>query len=186
MGRWINRDPINELGFQFAKGNAKNYDINNRFEKYYELVTGRLLKGSDAFLDGGNNHYVFVKNNPMKFIDPEGLAVWLCNRPLSFVKKDPGKDSIRTHAFIWVDSVNTGYGVSTKHPILAALGDTVDGYIVKESSKGKDCTKIYTCPTREKQILKYIQSEDNNRFLRYNLYTLNCNHWATKVLQSVD
>ena len=51
MGRWINRDPVREMGFEPSKSN------------------------STAMQEGGPNLYAFVDNNPLSNVDPLGLVV---------------------------------------------------------------------------------------------------------------
>ncbi len=53
IGRWANRDPVGELGFRASNA----------------LISVRL--------DGEANPYVFVQNDPLTKLDPDGLFVFV-------------------------------------------------------------------------------------------------------------
>jgi RHS repeat-associated protein len=52
IGRWTNRDPLGEPGFELLRGKKP------------------------SFLAGGPNKHLFVQNNPVSIIDPLGLWQW--------------------------------------------------------------------------------------------------------------
>ncbi|MCK4565152.1 MAG: RHS repeat-associated core domain-containing protein, partial [Verrucomicrobia bacterium] len=43
--------------------------------RWYNPETGRWLSKDPIGISGGLNQYVFVENNPVNFVDPEGLTV---------------------------------------------------------------------------------------------------------------
>jgi RHS repeat-associated protein len=44
--------------------------------RYYDPIRGRYLVPDPLGLGGGANAYAYVNNNPLKYIDPEGLALF--------------------------------------------------------------------------------------------------------------
>ena len=73
--RWLNRDPVAELGFA--------------------AIRGRHQKEAHR----GANQYRFNLNDPCGFIDPEGLTVWVCSRPAQIPIIGP----ITTHVYFYDD-----------------------------------------------------------------------------------
>ncbi len=68
---------VSDLGnhFRFA---GQYYDaetgLHYNFHRYYDPNTGRYLRADPIGLNGGMNPYVYVQNNPVNLIDPEGLS----------------------------------------------------------------------------------------------------------------
>lgn len=58
----------------------------NSHARYFNPETGRYLTPDPIGLEGGINLYVYTLNNPINYIDPYGLKVYKCQRPLN-----PGK-----------------------------------------------------------------------------------------------
>jgi RHS repeat-associated protein len=70
--------------------------------RYYHLGLQRFLSEDPLGLDGGLNVFVFVSNNPLRYIDPLGLKALICSRPLSRAGRAFGR-----HAFIVTDDTTT-------------------------------------------------------------------------------
>jgi RHS repeat-associated protein len=77
LGRWANRDPLGETGFETTRGRT-----------------------SDV-IGGGFNAYAFVANNPSSLFDSLGLAIWKCSRQTEW--QVPGLQ----HTYLWDDRPGT-------------------------------------------------------------------------------
>jgi RHS repeat-associated protein len=59
--------------------------------RYYDPVRGRYLTPDPLGLDGGSNGYAYVSNNPLKYIDPQGLVLFAFDGTNNS-NPPPGKD----------------------------------------------------------------------------------------------
>ncbi|MDX9715706.1 MAG: RHS repeat-associated core domain-containing protein [Dissulfurispiraceae bacterium] len=56
--------------------------------RYYDANTGRFIsKDPIGFSAGDVNLYRYVGNNPVNWVDPEGLKTWMCEKPLDVICK---------------------------------------------------------------------------------------------------
>jgi RHS repeat-associated protein len=74
LQRWVNRDPISELGFQASKNSKMVSKILNHKSDKIALIAKRMTDRSNQLISNGNiNLYEFVDNEPISQIDLFGL-----------------------------------------------------------------------------------------------------------------
>jgi RHS repeat-associated protein len=73
--------------------------------RYYDQNVGRFISEDPINFRGGIDFYAYTLNNPVNWIDPFGLEVQECRRPI----KVPGAST--PHTFLYSTESGTGYGL---------------------------------------------------------------------------
>jgi hypothetical protein len=73
--------------------------------RYYDPNIGRFISEDPIRFEGGYNFYAYTLNNPVNWIDPSGLEIQECRRPIRF----PGTGDT-PHTFLYSTETGTGYG----------------------------------------------------------------------------
>jgi RHS repeat-associated protein len=102
FGRTVFAGAPSDNAFQYTGRENDNTGLYYYRARYYSPTLQRFISEDplgvavNPFLRIGANHlYAFAENNPIRFTDPTGLAVWVCNR-----KTDWG---VGNHAYLWDD-----------------------------------------------------------------------------------
>jgi RHS repeat-associated protein len=115
----------------------------------YEASLGRYVQSDPIGLSGGVNTYAYAHSNPAKLSDPNGLAVWLCVRSVSF--------RIGNHSYFYDDKARQccGYpGWNKDHP----LQNCPD----RERGPGVDsCTLVTTSDIDAKRLFECCKKNAN-------------------------
>jgi RHS repeat-associated protein len=67
----------------------------------YDAESGRWVSQDPIGMQGGSNFFAYAENNPVRFNDPLGLAIWICTRYAwrgSFMEGYGGN-----HSYFWDD-----------------------------------------------------------------------------------
>jgi len=108
--------------------------------RYYDPKAGRFMTKDPLSFEGGDtNLYNYVLNNPVNYIDPEGLEIWTCNRKTTF--------GVGNHAYLWNDKDNSccGTGSTTKCKEKGPKGG--DSCRVIMGSRGRENEVMKCCRT---------------------------------------
>ena len=134
----------------------------------YSPQTGRWISRDPIFEAGGVNLYAYVGGNPLRWIDPLGLAVQICSKIW------------RPHTFICVDGNCSG-----KYPSgnpFASPGE------IRNDSDNKSSARCSNVPNQksdqncfERCIAKRITQRGPSGDL-YNYSAANCGQWAEGVI----
>jgi len=140
--QWDNNDPfgnnvpVANAGFEFnlrfpGQYFDKETNLHYNYYRTYDPATGRYIESDPIGLDGGLNTYTYVDNDPLGYIDPEGLVKFP-----SFGKKPPGMKPPR-----W--SPNRPGEGKPKYKPNPAHDPKSSQYNPNKTPEPKDCPEVY-------------------------------------------
>jgi RHS repeat-associated protein len=157
---------------------------NYRFRDY-DPTGGRFISEDPIRFDGGVDFYAYTLNSPVNWIDPFGLEVQECRRPLSI----PHSDNLPPHTFVYSTESGKGYGLGPKSgwdiltPWSKVPGNIELDYPYDTNGKLKphyQCTKVSDDNCFEKCVNEKAQ-DATKKPPSYDLGTYQCDHWAADI-----
>jgi RHS repeat-associated protein len=157
--------------------------------RYYDENVGRFLSEDPIRFWGGIDFYAYTLNNPANWVDPFGLEVQICQRPLN-----SKAFSDYPHTFVYSTNTKTGYGLGPKPgwDYLTPLSK-VPGTIERDSPydpSGK-IRPQYQCNAVSKD--KCVEDCANRKALdatrkppSYQLGTYQCDTWANDIVRQCN
>jgi RHS repeat-associated protein len=127
----------------------KETGLHHNARRDYDSAIGRFPESDPIGLRGGLNTYAYSENDPIRFSDPSGLAVWLCLRRTTF--------RVGNHTYFYDDKSRQccGYqGWSGAHPLRSCPD--------RNRGPGVDaCTPITTSDADAKRLFDCCQQKGN-------------------------
>jgi RHS repeat-associated protein len=120
----------------------------------YDPAIGRYLESDPSGLSGGLNTFAYAESDPLRFIDPTGLAAWLCIRSTSFL--------IGNHSYFYDDQSKQccGYAGWNKNDPIAKCPDKLRGPGVDQctivTTNESDIKKLFSCCKRKSNPYIYF------------------------------
>jgi RHS repeat-associated protein len=105
----------------------------------YDHDLARWISGDPIGIEGGLNFYEYADNSPARYIDRNGLTIWVCVRD---VKGALGY--IANHTYFWDDRNNSCCGALSRRQCSEG-GPTKDRCKPVEGSSGSEATIMFCC-----------------------------------------
>jgi RHS repeat-associated protein len=107
----------------------------------YDPLTGKYIESDPIGLRGGTNTYAYAYDIPIRFVDPQGLAIWICSRAVN------GFPFVGNHGYLWNDQTRKSCGKRGS----SGLGPLGEGE--KGPDGGDSCTKVPGSDGLEDQVM---------------------------------
>ena len=139
--------PSAPLGCGLPQYHRVTTEVYNYFRDY-DPATGRYVQSDPIGLAGGLS-YSYVLSQPLRWADPKGLAVWICNRAVV------GFPFYGNHAYLWDDRVS--HACSMRGSAGIGFRDQVE-----RGPGGDSCTMIPGSVGKENDIMFCCQRSKNS------------------------
>jgi RHS repeat-associated protein len=90
-------EPNSDNPFQYTGRENDGTGLYYYRARYYSPELQRFI--SEDPIRDGNNYFVYAANNPLRYTDPMGLLIWICNRKAEGIIGLLGGN----HAYLWND-----------------------------------------------------------------------------------
>jgi RHS repeat-associated protein len=172
-GRWLNRDPLGELGFMLLKERRQAFIRTTvTFREFTEQLNVLIAE------PGGVNRYAFVGNAPIGFYDYLGLKkVYQCfNGIHAYIKFDDGATfGFRPEKFTG-RNMCCGKGVLKSPDPDDGPGSNCVEYTVKKEKQDA----YYDC------VRKTAEDDYKNQGMWYSVFGRNCQTWLISVFKKCN
>jgi uncharacterized protein RhaS with RHS repeats len=99
-------------------------------------------------LAGGINPYTYVGNNPLRYVDPYGLEIFICSRPRN------GFPWAGRHAYAWDSTTNTSDGMGS------SSGSDTDSD--EAGPSGDECNLVEDSKGKEPFVMDFLREHRND------------------------
>lgn len=146
------------------------YGAANVDARYFDPVEGRFLSEDPAGFVDGPNKYTYVHNNPVNYVDPDGLTT-------AVIYNGPTNGNPFGHTAIAFEGGGI-YSFGNNYP----LGGSLSAYLLREAPRRDTKVVILnTTPEQEAQMTKYLLQLSNKPLQKW---PGNCAERTSGAMQS--